>query len=134
RPRGSIDPTLWSYNQGTMIGAGTLLYRATGDSAFLYQARQTAAAALAYFSPERLAAENPFFPSVYFRNLLYLDSVTHDPPGPRIAQSYVDYAWQNLRLGTDLFVAGSPASGQLLYQAAIAQIYALLGSPPSTYY
>ena len=59
--------------------------------------------------PERLGAENPFFPSIYFRNLMYLDSVTHDPPGPRLAQAYVDYAWQHLRLTNDLFVAGSPA-------------------------
>jgi hypothetical protein len=78
--------------------------------------------------------ENPFFPSVYFRNLLYLDSLTHDPPGARIAQAYVDYAWQHQRLSDDLFVAGSPPSGQLLVQAAIVQIYALLSSPPSTYF
>jgi hypothetical protein len=131
---GVIDPTVWSYNQGTMIGAGILLYQATGNSAFLYQARQTARAALAYFTPERLGSEIPFFPSVYFRNLLYLDSVTHDPPGPKIAQSYADYAWQNLRLSDDLFVSGSPASAQLLVQAAIVQIYALLSSSPSTYF
>ena len=81
--QGVVEPHLWSYNQGVMIGAGTLLYQATGNCAYLYQARQTAAAALAYFTPERLGAENPFFPSVYFRNLLYLDSVTHDPPGRR---------------------------------------------------
>ena len=93
-----------------MIGAGTLLYQTTGNSAYLFQARQTAKAALAYFTPERLGVENPFFPSVYFRNLLYLDSVTHDPPGAKIAQAYVDYAWQNLRLSNDVFVAGSPAS------------------------
>ena len=79
--KGVVEPQLWSYNQGTMIGAGTLLYQATGNGAFLYQARQTAKAALAYFTPERLASEIPFFPSIYFRNLLYLDSVTHDPPG-----------------------------------------------------
>ena len=78
---GSVEPQLWSYNQGTMIGAGTLLYQATGNAAYLFQARQTAKAALAYFTPERLASEIPFFPSIYFRNLLYLDSVTHDPPG-----------------------------------------------------
>jgi hypothetical protein len=134
RQHGVVDPTLWSYNQGTMIGAGALLYQSTGNSAYLYQARQTAQAALAYFTPARLGAENPFFPSVYFRGVLYLDSITHDPPGQKLAQAYVDYAWQNLRLSTDLFVAGSPASAQLLYQAAIAQIYALLSSPPSTYY
>jgi hypothetical protein len=132
--RGIVEPHLYSYTQGVMIGAGTLLYQATGNSEYLYQARQTAAAALAYFTPERLGAENPFFPSIYFRNVMYLDSVTHDPPGPRLAQAYVDYSWQHLRLSNDLFVAGSPPSGQLLVQAAIVQIYALLASPPSTYF
>ncbi len=131
---GVLEPRLWSYTQGVMIGAGTLLYQATGDGAYLYEARQTAQAALAYFTPAQLSVENPFFPSVYFRNLLYLDSVTHDPPGARIAQAYVDYAWQHQRLSDDLFVAGSPPSGQLLVQAAIVQIYALLSSPPNTYF
>jgi hypothetical protein len=134
RQRGVVDPTVWSYNQGTMIGAGTLLYQATANSAYLYQARQTAQAALSYFTPERLAAEIPFFPSVYFRNLLYLDSITHDPPGLKLAQGYVDNAWQNLRLSNYLFVSGSPASADLLVQAAIVQIYALLSSPASTYF
>ncbi len=132
--KGVVEPQLWSYNQGTMIGAGTLLYQATHNGAYLYQARQTAKAALAYFTPERLAGEIPFFPSIYFRNLLYLDSVTHDPPGPKIAQEYVNDAWQHLRLRNGLFVAGSPASAQLLVQAAIVQIYALLSSPASTYF
>jgi hypothetical protein len=134
RQHGEIDPTEWSYNQGTMIGAGTLLYQATGNSGYLYQARQTAQAALAYLTPARLGSEVPFFPSVYFRNLLYLDYVTHDPPGPRLAQAYVDDAWQHLRRSNGLFVAGSPPSPQLLVQAAIVQIYALLSSPPGTYY
>ncbi len=134
RPHGVIDETDWSYNQGSMIGAGTLLYQATGNGGYLYQARQTAQAALAYFTPQRLGEENPFFPSVYFRNLMYLDSVTHDPPGPKLAQAYVDYAWQHLRLADNVFIAGSPASSQLLYQAAIVQIYALLSSSPSTYF
>jgi len=131
---GKVETTLWSYGQGTMIGAGTLLYQATGNGAYLYQARQTARAALAYFTPEQLGSEIPFFPSVYFRNLLYLDSVTHDPPGAKLAQSYVDYAWQHLRLTNNLFVAGSPAAAQLLVQAAIVQIYALLSSPASSYF
>jgi hypothetical protein len=132
--KGVLEPFVWSYNQGSMIGAGTLLYQATGNSGFLYQARQTAKAALAYFTPQRLGEEIPFFPAVYFRNLMYLDSVTHDPPGKKIAQAYVDYAWQNLRLSDNVFVAGSPASAQLLVQSAITQIYGLLCSPPSTYF
>ena len=72
--------------------------------------------------------------SVYFRNMLYLDSVTHDPPGPKLAQPYVDYAWEHLRLSDNLFVFGSPPSGQLLVQAAIVQNYGLLSSSPSTYF
>jgi hypothetical protein len=132
--RGVVEPALWSYNQGSMIGAGTLLYQFTGNPAYLYQARQTATASLAYFTNEKLGSEIPFFVSVYFRNLLYLDSVTHDPPGQSIAQNYVNYAWQHLRLSNNMFVSGSPPSAQLLVQAAIVQIYALLSTPPSTYF
>ena len=131
---GKIEPTEWSYNQGTMIGAGVLLYQATGNGAYLYQARQTAKAALAYYTPERLGQENPFFVSVYFRNMLYLDSVTRDPPGVKLVQGYVNYAWEHLRLSDDVFVFGSPATAQLLVQAAIVQDYALLSTSPTTYF
>ena len=133
-PQGKVADTFWSYNQGSMIGAGVLLYQATHNAGYLYQARQTAKAALAYYTLEQLNSENPFFVSVYFRNMLYLDSVTHDPPGPKVAQTYVNYAWQRLRLNNDLFVHGSPPAGELLDQAALVQIYGLLSSPPSTYF
>jgi Glycosyl hydrolase family 76 len=132
--RGKIEPTEWSYNQGAMIGAGVLLYQATHNSAYLFQARQTAKAAIGYYTSERLGQENPFFASVYFRNMLYLDSVTHDPPGTKLVQGYVNYAWEHLRLSDNVFVFGSPASAQLLVQAAIVQDYALLSSSPTTYF
>jgi hypothetical protein len=132
--RGKVEPTEWSYNQGAMIGAGVLLYQATHNSAYLYQARQTAKAAIAYYTSEVLGKENPFFVSVYFRNMLYLDSVTHDPPGTKLVQGYVNYAWEHLRLSDDVFVAGSPATAQLLVQAAIVQDYALLSTSPTTYF
>jgi hypothetical protein len=134
RLHGAIDPSEWSYNQGSMIGAGVLLYQATGNTEFLYQARQTASASLAYFTIPRLLSENPFFPAVYFRNLMYLDAVTHDPPGPKLAQTYVDSVWVHQRLSDNLFAFGSPPSTQLLYQAAVVQIYALLSTPASTYF
>ncbi|HEY1458291.1 MAG TPA: glycoside hydrolase family 76 protein, partial [Solirubrobacteraceae bacterium] len=131
--KGLVEETFWSYNQGTMIGAGVLLYQATGNGAFLYQARQSANAALAYFTPARLAGENPFFAAVYFRNLLYLDSVTDDPPGPSIAQSYVNYLASHHLSSAGLF-STSAYTPQLLVQAAITQIYALLASSPATYF
>ena len=49
-------------------------------------------------------------------------------------QAYVDYAWKNLRLSDNIFVAGSPAGAQLLVQSAITQIYGLLASPARTYF
>lgn len=134
RLHGAINTTEWSYNQGSMMGAGVLLYQVTGNGAYLYQARQTAKAALSYFTIPRLLSENPFFVSVYFRNLMYLDSVTHDPPGSTLAQNYINSVWVHQRLTDNLFAFGSPPTTQLLYQAAVAQIYALLSTSPKTYF
>jgi Glycosyl hydrolase family 76 len=131
---GTLQRTLWSYNQGSMMGAGTLLYQVTHDGAYLYQARQTARAAVAYFTYSRLSSENPFFVAVYFRNLLYLDSVTHDPPGAKPVREYAYYAWQRHRLSDNLFAYGSPPTAELLGQAALVQVYALLATPPRTYF
>jgi glycosyl hydrolase family 76 len=133
-PQGVIEPMVWSYNQGTMIGAGTMLYQATGNPAYLAQARHTSDAALAYFTTARLNTENPFFPSVYFRNLLYLGSVIHSNGALAAAQAYVNYAWLHLRTRENIFVAAATGTGQLLVQSAIVQIYALLSSPPASYF
>jgi hypothetical protein len=131
---GAVQHTEWSYNQGAMVGAGALLYQATHEGAYLYEARQTARAALAAFPYSRLSSENPFFVAVYFRNLMYLDSLTHDPPGVGPAREYAYYAWLRHRLSDDLFAYGSPPTAELLGQAALVQIYALLSTPPSTYF
>jgi Glycosyl hydrolase family 76 len=131
---GTVNRSLWSYTQGTMIGAGALLFQATHEGAYLYEARQTATAALAYFNYARLSTENPFFVSVFFRNLIYLDSVTRDPPGTLPAREYVYYAWQRHRLSNNLFAYGSPPVAELLDQAALVQIYALLSTPPKTFF
>lgn len=134
RPHGAVNQALWSYNQGTMIGAGAMLYQATRNGSYMQEARQTAAAAIAYFTLGRLESETPFFPSVYFRNLLYLDSLTHERTARRLAQAYVDHAWVNQRLKSNLFVFGSPPSSQLLVQSAMVQVYALLSEPASVYF
>jgi len=133
-PKGLVEHTLWSYNQGAMIGAGTLLYQVTGNGSYLTQARQTAAAALSYFTLAVLESENPFFVSVYFRNLIYFDSVVGETSGSRLAQEYVNDAWASDRLPDDVFVGGSPASAQLLVQSAVVQIYGLLSTPRYTYF
>jgi hypothetical protein len=131
---GETDPELWSYTQGTMIGAGALLYQATGDSTYLEQAAATARTALAVFPLEQLAVENPFFVSVFLRNLLYLDSITGDGSGRRLAQEYIAWAWESLLEPRGLVLSASGAPTLLLGQSAITQICALLVIPPSTYF
>lgn len=134
-PNGRLNRALWSYNQGTMMGAGALLYQATGDRAYLRQARATERAAAARFTLSRLLRESPFFVAVYLRNLLYLDSITHQPSGGSLAQRYADAAWRGLRLtGSGLYVFGFPPEPTLLGQASVAQVYALLSEPPSSYF
>lgn len=132
---GTINHALWSYNQGTMIGAGALLYQATGNPSFLAEAKATASAALSHFSLSLLETENPFFVAVYLRNLLYLDSVSHESQGAAIARRYAGHAWSDLRMSNSgLFVFGGPPEPSLLGQSAIAQIYAMLSEPATLYF
>jgi hypothetical protein len=69
---------------------------------------------------------------VYLRNLLYLDAVTGEPPGPQLAQSYVDYL--GARYQSNGLFSTSAYQPQLLVQAAVTQIYAMLGSSPASYF
>ncbi len=131
---GVVNHSLWSYTQGVMVGAGTLLWQVTHTGAYLSEARATAKAAYAYFDYGKLSSENPFFAAVYFRNQIYLDSITHEAPGTLSAREYAYWAWLRHRLTDNLFAYGSPPTAELLGQAALTQIYALLAIPPRTYF
>jgi hypothetical protein len=123
---GVLDQTHWSYNQGTAIGANVLLYRLTNDGGALARARQLADASLAYFDRTPGGREPPYFLAIFFRNLLDLAAVDHNPAYRAAAQAYADAAWARSRLaGTDVFRfdSGGPS---LLEQAAMVQIYAAL--------
>jgi hypothetical protein len=130
---GKVDTTAWTYTQGVMIGAGVMLYQATGDRSYLDDATATAGAALAYFDTAQMQAEPPFFLAVYFRNLLLLDSVKPNPGFRQMIQSFGDWAWQAARhRRTDLFRFGD--TSKLLDQAAMVQIYSLLSLPIASFY
>ena len=131
---GEVDEELWSYTQGVMIGAGALLYEATGNSGYLDQAQQTAEAAVSAWPLETLGAENPFFASVFLRNLIYLDSLLHNPTGVTLANEYVNWSWNSLHQGDGLFLSSDGSRTSLLEQAAVAQIYALLCTEPKTFF
>ena len=128
-PDGTVLPDIWSYNQGTMIGAGVLLHRATEDAGYLAQAESTAQAAVRHFSLDRLVAQGAAFNAVFFRNLLLLDAVSPDPAYRSLAEEYGERMWIERRDPmTGLFSGGTSF---LNNTAPMIQIYALLsGSAP----
>ena len=130
---GEVDPELWSYTQGVMIGAGTLLYEATGQEAYLREAEETARASLARFPLEQLAVENPFFVQIYLRNLLYLDTLIHSRAAREAIERYLAWAWENLQEPNHLILSADGSPTVLLGQAAYVQLYAALALPRRLY-
>lgn len=129
---GTLDPTEWTYNQGEMIGAGVMLTKATGNAGYINQAISTAQTAMAAFGPAQLADQPTTFNAIYLRNLLLLGGVTRNPRYAKLVQWYADDAWANVRDPSNgLFRSGPGGTTQLLDQASMAQLYALLAEPPS---
>ena len=136
--QGTVESTIWSYNQGVPVGVNVLLYEVTKNRHYLDEARRIAAAASQYYGSQgRLAAQPASFNSIFFKNLLLLESVTGGSRYRTATQQYADQVWTGNRdASTGLFVFGSDPAGpsaptQLLEQAAMVQIYAVLGWSPS---
>lgn len=135
-PDGSVSTDLWSYNQGTMVGAGTLLYQVTGDRSYLQQADQTAAASVSYYgSGGNLYHQPDVFNAIFFRNLFALAKIDHDPSYARMAATYADTAWLQDRQSNGLFTDPDPTGGESLVNqtAPMAEIYALLAQSPPVF-
>jgi hypothetical protein len=134
---GAIDPAQWIYNQGVAIAAGVMLYRATGEQAFLEQARATADAALDWYGTRKYQGQPAIFVAIFFRNLLQLVALTGTPSYRAAMQTYADAAWENAAIhdpATDLFrFDGAGTACTLLDQAAMVQILALLAWPEEQY-
>ena len=112
RGNGSIDRTEWSYNQGSMLEAYRLLYRATGNHADLTRAEAIADATLSSFR-SRWSGEPTAFAAIFFRRLLDLAAVDRRRDYVAAAQRYADHLWASPRR-------------QLFAQAAVVQVYAAL--------
>jgi hypothetical protein len=133
---GSVSTSLWSYNQGTMIGAGVLLYRITGERTYLDQAEQTATASVSYYGSDGNLYHQPdVFNAIFFRNLFALAKINHDPSYARMAASYADTAWLQNRQSTGLFTDPDPTGGESLENqtAPMDEIYAMLAKKPPVF-
>lgn len=124
---GSLATTVWSYNQGVMIGAGVLLAEITGNQSYLVQAQRTAEAAVNHFGAgTALTGQGPAFNAIYFRNLLFLNQVAPDSAYVAEAQSYAATMWAQ-RQSTGLIDPTDGVNGT----APMVEIFSLLaGSPP----
>ena len=125
--QGNINKTEWSYNQGVPVGVNVLFYEVTGDSSYLHEAERIANAALAYYGTSGIYNQPAYFNSIFFKNLLLLQSLDHNQNYVHAMQAYADVVWENNRdAQTGLFHFGGSMETQLLEQAAMIQIYATL--------
>ena len=126
----TVEPTIWSYNQGTPVGAHLLWYDITGDPAHLAKARETAQSALAHFGEEGLWKQPPAFNAIFFRNLMKLE----DPAAEKAIDGYLERAWAEA-LDPDTGLFNKPGHGMGSYeghgnvstldQAALSQLLSL---------
>ena len=134
-PDGSIDWGVWSYNQGVMIGAGALLYRATNDETYLQHAVTTANASINYFNQYGWYKQPVIFNALFFRNLLLLCGVLgtgHSKYKDYVgaAQTFADNVWndKNIHNQQKHMIKFDPSTSayKLREQAGMVQIYACL--------
>ncbi len=134
RADGTIDKALWSYNQGSMIGASIMLHRITGEAQTRYLDRAEAIArrALRHYAG-RYDDQPPAFNAIFFRNLLLLHAATgrRDLRAEILAamRGYADRMWDRRHGRYPLRNAG----GTLLDHSALVQLLALLAWDPAEY-
>ncbi len=126
---GVVEPTVWSYNQGTPIGASVLLGRITGDTAWIARATRTATSAAAHFGrDDGWWRQPPVFNAIFFRNLLALLAVAPSPTLLAMMDEYLERVWTQARhRRTGLFVDGGIGSydgNPTIDQAGLTQLFA----------
>ena len=131
---GQVEPTFWSYNQGTPVGAEVRWWRVTGDRAHLDRASALAQAALAHFAAgDRLWRQPPAFNAIFFRNLAQLHAADPQPAVVAALDQYLERVWVEARRdATGLFDAGGIGhydDGGTLDRAALVQLYVVQALP-----
>ncbi|GAA3636161.1 glycoside hydrolase family 76 protein [Microlunatus ginsengisoli] len=131
---GAVDPTVWSYNQGIPIAVNCLLADLTGQRRYLREARRIAAAAADFYGTAALDGQPVFFNSIYFKCLLLLEYYTGGRESLQTMRAYGERLWRNHRdRSTGLFQFAGDGTTQMIEQAAVTQIFAVLGWPRHDY-
>jgi hypothetical protein len=133
RVDGTVDPTVFSYNQGSAVALQTVLAQHDGGAHHVDDAHATAVAALAEFRGDRLFTHPPAFNAVFFRGLLLLDAMRPVPQVREVLGDYLDRVWHEARdARTGTFVGGGIGGydgATTLDHAALVQLFALATWP-----
>lgn len=138
REDASIDPAVFSYNQGTAIGLAVQRYRTTGTSADLAAAQELADACVRRCgdggSSSPLWRDPPCFVSILCRNLLTLHAEDGDPRWLELARRWCGDAIAHgldPRRGTlTRGGIGHYGTSRVLDLAGLAYVQLALATPP----
>lgn len=135
---GSINYAKWTYNSGAMIQNAALLYKITGEEAYLTDAKAWAEASYNVFTREVpnvgrfFVPHDPWFTAVLLRGYLELYAIDKNAAYINTLAENVDYAWEHARL-PDTFQFYEDWSGSdvgryysLLTHIGMVEIYARL--------
>jgi hypothetical protein len=130
---GTIDTTVFSYNQGSVVALQALLAADGGDERHLDEAHATAVAALREYRGDRLFTHPPAFNAVFLRGLLLLDAVRPVPDVRDVLDEYLERVWRDARdARTGTFVGGGIGrydEATTLDHAGLVQLFALAAWP-----
>lgn len=139
--QGKISKAKYAYNSGQMIQAAVLLYKITGETEYLEEARTVASSCFNHFfyvytdsegkSHRLIKNGNIWFTAVMLRGFIELYSIDKNSTYLKEFQSSLDYAWEHAKEDNGLF--NTDYTGQtletskwLLTQAAFAEMFARL--------
>lgn len=98
--------TIWSYNQGVVLGGLAELSRATGDDQYIVRAQKIADAAIARLAPDGILKEScepncgrdgPQFKGIFARNLMLLQQRSPQPRYAQFLENNANSIWNNDR-------------------------------------
>ncbi|WP_422631802.1 glycoside hydrolase family 76 protein [Pseudokineococcus basanitobsidens] len=126
---GTVETTQWAYNQGVPAGTYALLYEATGEQRYLDRAQEVAEASYRFYVEEgRLDDQPRAFVAIWAKNLLLLESVTGGTRYRDAVTAWAQRQQADLDSTTGLY-AGDDGTTELLDQAAVTQVLAVLAWP-----
>jgi hypothetical protein len=130
---GTVEKTVWTYNQGVPIAVNALLWQVIREQRYLEEATRIAAASRDRFTIAQLDRQPPPFNAIYFKNLLLLDGIAKTREHRPAMQAYADHMWRNRRDAATGLCRPREGRAELIDTAAMVQIEAVLGWAPENW-